>query len=221
MSTNRNMEQSTIPLNHKNSKVSSLPVMTRNRASNRRSGKISTRSFTTPVGSVYSGCQDKLAYSYADPKQNVTLPVVTTLRHCAKVDINCNMEDGERHTSDNDVVIVQLFTERCYNAHSDSNNNLSPRSPRMSPPQQRPKSQRKNTKLLMDNLVEGSFSRTATQSAEPKAKNKNEVNTASGFTQTELKIHTDREKQKTTIYLLNEQERSKRIVADWLKTLPE
>ena len=196
--------------------------MTRSRISSKRSGKLS-------IGSAYPGYQDNLIIPQKKAQQTISLPIVTGAS--TKVDTSFNVDDKEYREptpegqrSGSDVVIVQLFTERYYNMQRESNNNLL--EPQRSsgvrtPTQQRMKSQRKNPKPPMENLLEVSSTRTVTQHVvETRDKLRPDVSSLSGFTQTELKMHTDREKQKSTVYLLNEQEKSKRIVENWLRTLP-
>ena len=229
------MQHSIVPLQGRYiiQKQSSLPLVTRNRTRSKRSGTISTRSPNTPGSSLHSGHRERFLYPCNNPEKNVTLPVVTTQRHCTEADRTCNNNDGEcsestpeMQKSSSDVVIVQLFTEKYYNIHRDVNNNLlepsrscGVRSPHSSSPHQKAKFYGKNTKQIGETLLDGSLSRASTQNFEAKCKQRLDA-TGSGFTQTELKIHTDREKQKSNVFLLDEQERSKRIVEDWLKTLP-
>ena len=216
------MERSRVPLQRlsRKSTAASLPVMTRSRISSKRSGKLS-------IGSAYSAYQDNFIGPRKKSQQTVSLPIVTG----ASMKEDKSFEDDDKEHREptpeapgSDVVIVQLFTERCYNNQRESSNNLlePPRSYALSSPaqQQRVKSQRKYSKPLTENLLEVSSTRTVAHMVESRNRHRPEVNALSGFTQTELRIHTDREKQKSTIYLLNEQEQSKRIVQDWLKTLP-
>ena len=216
-------------------KQSSLPLVTRNRTRSKRSGTTSNRSPNTPGGSSPLEHQQRFVYPYTNSGKNVTLPVVTTQRHCTEGDRKCNNGDDEcsdsapeLQNSSSDVVIVQLFTEKYYNIHRDVNNNnlLEPsrscgvRSPNSSSPYQKAKCYGKSTKQVGETFIEGSLSRTSMQNFDAKVKQRQDA-TGSGFTQTELKIHTDREKQKSNAFLLlDEQERSKRIVEEWLKTLP-
>ena len=224
-SNHSNMEHLTVALEelYKKNKASSLSRMTRSRGSSKKSGG----------GSDHSGYQDSLVYACKNVERTVTLPLVAKGCSCANVDVNASVEDGKyrlslprRQRSGSDVVIVQLFTERYDHVRHKNNFSLEPPrshgmiSPQMSPLQQRRNSQRYNAKPLAENLLVPNFLRTPVQNIDAKKKVRNEASVASGFTQIELKIHNDREKQRSNVYILSEEDRSKRIVEEWLKTLP-
>ena len=187
-------------------------------------------SHITTAGSDYSGYHESVVYACKKAERAVRLPLVTKTCKCAGKDINGKIDESKydldvpRQRSGSELVIVQLFAEKYDGVRQNAEFSLRPprsagmSSPQNSPFQQRRQIQRNGTKPLADNLLIPNLLRTTPQLAEKKRQHKPEVACASGFTQAELKIHTDREKQKSNLHKLGEQERSKRIVEEWLKT---
>lgn len=224
------MEQLAIVLEelYRKSKRSSL-ARSRSQESTSKAGNLDSRNVQGQSANYTYA--DVLDSSYKNDEGTVSLPLVTkTYNKFGNTDRNNNKDEDryrlsipKRQRSDNDVVIVQLFTEKYDTIRQSATLSLRPTksygmiSPLASPVQQRRQIPR--VRPPPENVFIPSIMKNSTQNADTKKKQKLDVAT-SGFTQAELKIHTDREKQKSNSYVLSEQERSRRIVEDWLKTLP-
>ena len=165
-------------------------------------------------------------------EQKVSLPAVTSSH--SKADTKRNIERNEdrwqeraarRPREGSEVVIVQMFAENSV-AKNDEVFEEVPVSSHMSlsvkhlclPARRNTKTEKTISPTLH---LPGTANVQNVQNVETKAKQRNESSSGKGLTKMDLKIHTEREKQKTSYrYMQSDDAYSKKIVEDWLQKLP-
>lgn len=162
-------------------------------------------------------------------ERKVSLPAVTPAH--SKTDINRKLDQEDerwqeraarRPREGSEVVIVQMFAENSV-VENDEVFEEGPASPLVSLSIKHPslpaKKNTKTEKTISPILhLPGT---TNLQNVETKGRQRNESSSGKGLTKMDLKIHTEREKQKTSYrYMQGDDAYSKKIVQDWLQKLP-
>ena len=187
-------------------------------------------------GTSDQGLDERIFYACKSAERTVTLPIVRRTDHCTNYDVNSNIEEspskmsvpacqttGEHKKQAKDVVIVQLYEEN--NAKRDTllyegASNVGRLSPYLrSPKQQRKQISRKN---VIDGCEKSPSLRRASFSVveQNKSRFRNDALVINGFSQMDLKNHNEKYKQRLNIYVQSEEQRSRNIVEEWLKSLP-
>ena len=159
-------------------------------------------------------------------EQKVSLPAVTSSH--SKTDTKGNIERKEdrwqeraarRPREGSEVVIVQMFAENSVVENDEVFEEVPASVKHLCLPARR---NTKTEKTISPTLhLPGTANVQNVPNVETKTKQRNESSSGKGLTKMDLKIHTEREKQKTSYrYMQSDDAYSKKIVEDWLQKLP-